>query len=509
VAVDFSSLAPNTPIVVGAGQSVERDAGTTSHLGIAAQAAQMAVSDCGGTGIAENIDTICVIRLFSDSAPNWKSELGRSNNPPESIATAIGASPRHRIYSHAGGNEPQALLMEFFADIAAGEREMVLMAGAEALRNQRKAQQQELQLDWNEEFTAPLEDRGIGNIYPDPQEIANGMLMPLHYYNLIEQARRKDLGMSREAYMDETAKLMASFSEIASNNSYAQWPGAMSAAQIRDAEPLTHLYTKRMIAQDSVNQGAALLLTSVAKARELGIPEDRWVFMHGAAQGTDVDVSVRPTPGTSVVAGSVLDKALGMAGCTPADIDLIDIYSCFPCAVSEISDHLRLPADGSVPLTLTGGRPFFGGPGNNYSMHGIAEMVWQLRKAPGQIGLVHANGGFLTKHAAGIFSCVPSTIDWASADTQISPDATKRCERANNPETGVVISYCINFYKGAPATVIVLAETDAGQRFVCSTAPTDNNTAQRILAADPTGARVAVVPGEREHSWYLRLVSDC
>lgn len=509
MAVDFSSLAPNTPIVVGAGQSVERDAGTTSHLGMAAQAAAMAVSDCGGSGIAERIDTICVIRLFSDSAPNWQSELGRSNNPPESIATAIGASPRHRIYSHAGGNEPQALLMEFFADIAAGEREMVLLAGAEALRNQRKAQQQELQLDWNEEFTAPLEDRGLGNIYPNPQEIANGMLMPLHYYTLIEQARRSDLGMSREAYLDETAKLMASFSEIASKNPYAQWPGAMSAAQIRNAEPLTHLYTKRMIAQDSVNQGASLLITSVAKARSLGIPEDRWVFMHGAAQGMDVDVSIRPTPGTSVVAGAVLDKALDMAACTPTDIDLIDIYSCFPCAVSEISDHLELPSDGSVPLTLTGGLPFFGGPGNNYSMHGIAEMVWQLRKAPGHLGLVHANGGFLTKHATGIFSCAPSTIDWASADTRIRSDTTKRSERANKPETGVVKSYCVNFYKGTPANVIVLAETDAGQHFVCSTAPTDRDTAQRVLATDPTGKRVAVTPGEREHSWYLTLVSDC
>ena len=509
MAVDFSSIAPNTPIIVGAGQSVERDAGTTSHLGMAAQAAAMAVSDCGGSGIAESIDSICVIRLFSDSAPNWQSDLGRSNNPPESIATAIGASPRHRIYSHAGGNEPQALLMEFFADIATGERAMVLLAGAEALRNQRKAQTQGLKLDWNEEFTALLEDRGIGNIYPDPQEIANGMLMPLHYYNLIEQARRNERGMSREDYLDETARLMASFSDVASNNPYSQWPGAMSAAEIRDAEPLTDLYTKRMIAQDSVNQGAALLLTSVAKARELEIPEDRWVFMHGAAKGTDVDVSIRPTPGTSLVAANVLDKALDMASCSPADIDLIDIYSCFPCAVSEISDHLGLPADGSVPLTLTGGLPFFGGPGNNYSMHGLAEMVWQLRKAPGQIGLVHANGGFLTKHAAGIFSCAPSTIDWATADTRISPDATKRCERANNPETGVVISYCINFYKGAPATVIVLAETDAGQRFVCSTAPTDNNTAQRALAADPTGTRVTVVPGEREHCWHLSLFGDC
>ena len=54
-----------------------------------------------------------------------------------------------------------------------------------------------------------------------------------------------------------------------------------------------------MVAQDSVNQGAALLLTTVGKARELDIPESNWVYMHGAAKGSEYDMSVRPDPSMS------------------------------------------------------------------------------------------------------------------------------------------------------------------------------------------------------------------
>lgn len=503
--VELSKLPTNTPIIVGAGQSVERDAGSTSHVGMAAPAAAMAVKDTGAQGIADSIDTIAMIRLFSDIAPAWQANLGRSNNPPESIARAIGAKPRHRIYSQAGGNEPQALLMEFFADIARGDRDMVLLAGAEALRNQRKAEKQGLALDWAEDYDEPLEDRGIGNIFPDPQELANGMVMPLHYYTLIEQARRTAMGQDRQGYMAESARLMASFSEIASHNPYSQWPGAQSADDILQADLLTHLYTKRMIAQDSVNQGAALLLTSVGKARELGIPEDNWIFMHGAAEGTDVDVSVRPTLGGSVVAGHVLDTALAMAGRSHNSIDMFDIYSCFPCAVTAISDHLHLPADGSLPLTLTGGLPFFGGPGNNYSMHGLAETVWQLRKAPGKFALVHANGGFLTKHATGIFSGTASTVDWSAANTKIGSEFAPKCERATQPDSGIVVSYSINFRGGAVTDVTALAETPSGQRFVCSSAPTDQVTVQQSLNEELVGKSISVQPGEQDHSLHYTL----
>ena len=55
------------------------------------------------------IDTIAVVKIFSDSAKIWATELGRSNNPPQSVAEAIGANPDSRIYSQTGGNVPQSL----------------------------------------------------------------------------------------------------------------------------------------------------------------------------------------------------------------------------------------------------------------------------------------------------------------------------------------------------------------------------------------------------------------
>ena len=503
--IDYGKLDPNTPILVGAGQSVERKAGSTSPMGLASRAAAMAIADCGGDNIAPHIDTIAVTKIFSDTSKLWASEQGRSNNPPQSIAKIIGANPRHRIYGQSGGNEPQSRVMEFARDVAAGERSLVLLAGAEAIRNQREAARRGLQLGWDEEFDEPLEDRGFGTFVANNQERFNGLVMPVYYYIIIEQARRQKLGLELAAYRRQMGRLLQSFSAVAADNPYAQFPGAMDVEQILGAAPLNHLYSKRMIAQDSVNQGAALLLTSIAKAQELGIPEYHWVFMHGAAEGMDVDLSLRPDPSASAMAKLVVDRALDMAGKTAKEIDLIDIYSCFPCAVTAISDHLGLPADGSLPLTLTGGLPYFGGPGNNYSMHGLVEAIWRVRERKDSYALVTSNGGVLSKHASGVFSRQPSQVDWGSAATGISSESLQRKIQVPSPERGVVISYAVNYPDGEPKQGIIVAETEGGERFVSCTAPRDHTTPQMMLDHDPSGQWVSVVPGEQEHSLHFSL----
>ena len=50
---------------------------------------------------------------------------------------------------------------------------------------------------------------------------------------------------------------------------------------------------------------------------------------------------------------------------------------------------------------------FAGGPWNNYVMHSIATMVERLRDDAGALGLVTANGGYVTKHAFGVYSTRP------------------------------------------------------------------------------------------------------
>ncbi|GIT62199.1 MAG: hypothetical protein Ct9H300mP20_20260 [Gammaproteobacteria bacterium] len=47
-------------------------------------------------------------------------------------------------------------------------------------------------------------------------------------------------------------------------------------------------YTKYMNSIIRVNQSAALVITSAKKAKELGIPTSKWIFMHGAGCIKDI-----------------------------------------------------------------------------------------------------------------------------------------------------------------------------------------------------------------------------
>jgi acetyl-CoA C-acetyltransferase len=500
VTVRADQLPDSTPVLVGAGQVVERDASDSSHMALAAQAAGNAISDTGAADIAAHIDTLCVTRLFSDMGHLWPCKWGRSDNPPQSVAQAIGATPAHRIYTQTGGNEPQSRLIEFARDIARGERSVVLLTGAEALKNQRHAERNQRELDWNEHFTEALDDREIDETWAisTTQELKNGLNNVIYYYALIEQAQRHKARRSVAEHRQAMATLLESFSAVASANPYAQFAGKQSAESILAAPALTHLYTKRMIAQDGVNQGAALLMCSIAKARELGIPESNWVYIHGLAEGSEPALSLRPDPAISPTAGSVADRALAIAGLGIDDIDLIDIYSCFPCAVTAVAAHLGLPTDGSRPLTLTGGLPYFGGPGNNYSMHGLVEAVWQARQQPDSYAMVTTNGGVLSKHATGIYSRLPSAIDWANTDTTISSDDLPRREVCADPGTGSIVSYTVHHDRDGGAHAIILGETERGERFVSITAKDDLKTAAAMLSEDPTGKPVVVTPPEDE-----------
>jgi acetyl-CoA C-acetyltransferase len=492
----LENIADNTPILVGAGQVVQRDASEDSPMQLAAWAAMDALKDCGAAKgsahLATGIDTICVTKLFSDMSHLWPCKWGRSNNPPQSVAQHIGANPEHRIYTQTGGNEPQSRVIEFAADIARGERSLVLLTGAEALKNQRHAERNEAELDWNEHFDEPLEDRGFGDHVATSQELKNGLNNVIYYYALVEQALCQKLGRSVDEHREAMAQLLASFSAAASHNPYSQFAGQQSAAEILGAPNLSHLYTKRMIAQDGVNQAAALLMCSVGTARELGIDPSKWVFIHGMAEGRELELSHRDDPSDSPMAGMVAHRTLAMAELGIESIGMIDIYSCFPCAVTTVANHLNLPTDGSRLLTSTGGLPYFGGPGNNYGMHALAETVQRVREQPGEHALVTSNGGVLSKHASGIYSQRPSSIDWSSQTTSVSNDSLVKRTISADPREGKIVSYTVQFKGDTADHVIILGETNTGERFVARSAPEDRATPASMLAKDPIGLDVTV-----------------
>jgi acetyl-CoA C-acetyltransferase len=248
-----------------------------------------------------------------------------------------------------------------------------------------------------------------------------------------------------------------------------------------------------MVARDQANQGAAVLIASLGKARALGVPEDRIIYLHGGADARErtpierADLSRGPA---SVMAAR---RALETAGLGVEEIDVFDLYSCFPIAVFNARDGLGVSADDPRPLTVTGGLPFFGGAGNNYSMHAIASMVRRLRARPGECGLVAANGGYMSKYSVGIYSARPAT--WRGFDSkalQAEIDAWDAPATAPGEGAGVVETYTIDHSGKAPLGVAVGRLDAGGARFVAMTDIAEPAIAQRMIAEDPLGARVTL-----------------
>ena len=114
---------------------------------------------------------------------------------------------------------------------------------------------------------------------------------------------------------------------------------------------------------------------------------------------------------------------------------------------------------------MTGGLTFGGGPLNNYVMHSIARMVELLREKPGGKGLVTANGGFLTKHAFGIYSTQAPVSDYQHEDLQDEVDQCPAREWLVDYKGKVTIeSYTVMFAGDEPAVGHFACLTPEGKR---------------------------------------------
>lgn len=499
----------NAPVLVGAGQFTEplaqSDPLLNPPMALAASAATRAVGDAGGALSPADIDTIAFIRLFADSAPAWACPFGGSDNPPESVARRIGASPGRRIYSNAGGTQPLQLLAELCTDIAGGSSRCALLAGSEAIASQRFAQRHGLQPDWHESWDAPLDSRLCMDRFASSMELASGMYLPVHYYALIENLRAHQQGNTPDQHRRQMARLLAPFSQVAAQNPYAFWPQVRTeeelVADTAENYAISLPYTKLLVAQDAVNQAAAVVVTSAGLARERGIDPSQWVYLHAYAEGEDPFLSQRIDPGKSQAMEQVFAAALEDATASADDMALRDIYSCFPCAVEAACDALGTAPEAS--LTVTGGLPYFGGPGNNYSLHAVAEMVGRLRGSNAR-GLVTANGGILSKHACAILAASPghNPAELAMAGYRaISRERIPQVPCAENPERGTVISYTVIHERRRDDLAVVLGESPAGVRFLAQSAEPD--TVGACLTHSPIGRRLTL--DEQEGKLYFTL----
>ncbi len=491
-----------TPVVVGVGQFTER-LGDSAYRGmssvdLAAAAARAALENAGADpgAVARAIDVIAGTRQFEISG-RTPAPLGKSDNYPRSVAARIGADPARAVLEVIGGQSPQHLVTEFAGAIAAGEADVVLVMGSENTSSLRYFADRDDKPDHSETVGGQLEDRGYGydGIF-DEYTIKHGLIGAPVQYGLLDNARRARLGLSVADYRLAMAELFAPFSKVAAKNPYSSAPTERSVDELVTVTSANRMicdpYPRLMVARDQVNQGAAALLMSVARARELGVPEDMWVYLRGHADMKEQKLLERADLGASPASVLAVREALRVAGIGLDDIAAFDLYSCFPFPVFNICDGLGLATDDERGLTLTGGLPFFGGPGNNYSLHGIAEAVNEMRDKPCQFALVGANGGIASKYSVGIYSTEPA--DWVadrSADLQgevAGYPAVAVTEQADGSAT--IETYTVR-YDWTPHTGIIVGRLDAdGSRFL---ATTDDATLVALLSdGEPLSAAIAV-----------------
>ena len=483
------------PILVGVAQVEQHIAEYTEDakepLDLMIEAARAAGEDAGSTQALTDASSVRVIRGW------WPYK-----NPGKVVAEALGIPNAETGITPYGGNMVQSTVSRSCVDIQAGKHDVILIVGGECGYTSAKARKQGVRPTWQEAPGTP--DLFIGEEAPmsNDFEIGLGMRAATLWYPIFETALRARNGEALDDHVKRISELWSRFSAVAATNPNAWFQDAVSAEEIRTLSatnrPISYPYPKLMNSNNSVDMGAALILTSTTKARQLGIDEALWVYPHVGTDAHDTYfVSNRDNLYSSPAIRTAGNRALDLAGWSVDEIDHVDLYSCFPVAVQVAANELGL--DQKRPLTVTGGLTFNGGPLNDYVMHSIARMVDVLRAAPGDKGLVTANGGMLTKHAFGVYSTEPPGQPFQYQDVQSEVDEFPTRELAEG-HVGEVSIEGLSVMYGADGldTAYVACLTperqshlgeDTGQRRVARHDP------RRIRRAQRAGGRGSLVDG--------------
>ncbi|HEY3845441.1 MAG TPA: acetyl-CoA acetyltransferase [Acidimicrobiales bacterium] len=485
------ALDPRTPVVVGVGQvTIHPDPDTAPSdrpepLELMVRALRAAAEDADGAvpggpapagdALIRRADSIRVVVPLG-----W-----RSVNPPLLVAQRLGFEaddlPGELMLSAIGGNTPQAMMHDACRRISRGDLSVVLVTGAEAMytRAQSRRDPAAPALSWASqpvEGTPPPVPFGVDRPGATDLEMARGVILPIHAYPLFENARRAANGWTLAEHAQRIGGLWSRFSQVAATNPHAWIRSPRTAAEIAHPSPDNRMvsfpYPKLCTANMAVDQGAGYIVCSVEAARAAGVPEDRWVFPLAGADANDHwFISHRPELHRSPAIRLAGQAALELAGLGIDDVGPIDLYSCFPAVVQMAAQELGLPIDDpDRPLTLTGGLTFGGGPGNNYTSHGIAQLVGALRAEPGAVGMATGLGWYATKHSIGLYSSRPpahgGAEPFAWRDVQPEVDALPQC-RVDSEATGPVRveTYTVAFDRdGQPERGILACRTAADNR---------------------------------------------
>lgn len=472
----------STPVLVGAGQITAREPDDArTPIDLIAEAARAAAADCGVAGVLGQVRSLSCLNILAPAYPD----------APASLARRLGIDPGERFYTPIGGNMGQWLVGYYARRIASGELDCALIAGGEALATQMRGRSAGLSRVIDTASGEGPRLLGDERAPTNRTEQGHGLDLPIQIYPLFEQALRARYGHDPVAHRQMLGELYARFSAVAASNPQAWRRESLSAADIAERTPKNRMvgapYTKHLNALIAVDQAAALVMMSAAKARQLGIDPERWVYPLAAASAHERwFVSERADLSRSPAITACGRRLLAAAGLAIDEIDHLDLYSCFPSAVQIARDALGIAAHDPRPLTVTGGLAFHGGPGNKYCTHAIAEVMARIRADRSATGLVSGVGWYMSKHSLGLYGGHPPSGGWQPVDTaglQAEIDAGPGVDVVEQAEgTGRIETYTVMHDRtDRPVQGIVLGRLRDGRRFVANT-PAD----QDLLAAMTT-----------------------
>lgn len=396
----------------------------------------------------------------------------RYRNPAGELARSIGADGATTVLASVGVLQ-QSLIGEACSRIAAGQIDAALVAGADTgYRILRARQAGERAPERQQEDSPNIQLEPVEELL-HPAEVKAGIRMPVALYAILESAFRNRRGWTVDGHRDRLAHMLARFSVTAADNPDAWRRRSLQAAAIREgseANPMQAFpYTRLHCTSWNVDQAAALLVCSAAKAQALGIPRNRWVYACASTESNHmVPVSAREDLAGCDAAAVAGHAALEAGGIDASGVDLLDLYSCFPVAVEAQADALGISLERE--LTVTGGMPFAGGPFNNYVLQATCRMAWLLRRNAGRAGLVSSVSGILTKQGFGLWSRQPLGAGFRFLDLSVEVRARARVRTVLETFAGParIAGYTVLHDKGEAPRALVLADTPGGERVLAA-----------------------------------------
>ncbi len=481
------------PVLVGIGELVNREQAQPGEpWKYMVQCALKAEEDTGVQDILSSIDSLSMVNVISR---NYLNE-------PLHIANALAANPRDIVTTPIGATGPQSLLNRLCDRISIGESNIGLICGGEAFYTRGiGAESLEKKAAHGTRKEYPL----FGDLREPVSslEASYGLFLPAVVYPLFANAYRQYHHLSLDDYLMQSGRLCEKYSREAAQNEIAWFRDGKTAEQIStvttDNRIAHYPFTKYMNAIMSVDQAAALLVMSEKEANRFGISENRRIYLVGCGDAAEKwhisnRVNYYSAPGLKIA----YDNALTQANLTTEDIDYWDLYNCFPVAAQIALKTLQLP-DNTNP-TLTGGLPYFGGAGNNYSLHSICAMVKTLRSEPEKTGVVQSVSWYMSKFAIGIYSGTRPDSFQRRDPSEYMYDIDKLY-----PDVPILINqigrFKIETYtttldrEGEPLSAVIIAQDQNGARlFACN--DKDPQLIRDMMQEEPIG-KTAIVSIDR------------